>query len=168
MERPGATTFKGSPLTLIGPELRPGDPAPDFEAVDKTLSPVSLGPGGKVRIFSVVPSLDTPVCDMQTKRFNDELANLDNIDVITVSMDLPFAQARWCNAMGVDRVQMVSDHRTGSFGMAYGTLIKEWRMESRALFVVDKDNVIRYAEYVPEVSEHPNYEAALAAAKAAV
>ncbi len=168
MERPGAITFKGSPLTLIGPELRPGDPAPDFEAVDKMLSPVSLGPGGKVRIFSVVPSLDTPVCDMQTKRFNDELAKLDNIDVITVSMDLPFAQVRWCNAMGVDRVQMVSDHRTGSFGMAYGTLIKEWRMESRALFVVDKDNVIRYAEYVPEVSEHPNYEAALAAAKAAV
>ncbi len=168
MERPGATTFKGNPLTLVGPELKAGNTAPDFEAVDKTLSPVTLGPGGKVRIFSVVPSLDTPVCDMQTKRFNDELAKLENIDVVTVSMDLPFAQARWCTAMGVDRVQMVSDHRTGSFGMAFGTLIKEWRMESRALFVVDKDNVIRYAEYVKEVADHPNYDAALEAAKSAV
>jgi thiol peroxidase len=167
MERPGATTFKGNPLTLVGPELKAGDKAPEFEAVDKTLSPVGLGPGGKVRIFSVVPSLDTPVCDMQTKRFNDELAKLDNIDVVTVSMDLPFAQARWCAAMGVDRVQMVSDHRSGSFGMAFGTLIKEWRMESRALFVVDQNNTIRHAEYVKDVADHPDYDAALAAAKSA-
>lgn len=167
MERPGATTLKGNPLTLVGPELKAGDAAPDFETVDKTLSPVKLGPGGTVRIFSVVPSLDTPVCDAQTKRFNDEAAKLDGVEIVTVSMDLPFAQSRWCGAFGVDKVKMLSDHRDGSFGKAYGTLIKELRIESRAIFVVDKDNKIRHAEYVKEVADHPNYETALAAAKAA-
>ena len=167
MERPGATTLKGNPLTLVGPELKPGDTAPDFEAVDKTLSPAKLGTGGTVRIFSVVPSLDTPVCDAQTKRFNDEAANLEGVEFITVSMDLPFAQSRWCGAFGVDKVKMLSDHREGSFGKAYGTLIKELRIESRAIFVVDKHNKIRHAEYVKEVADHPNYDAALAAAKAA-
>src|SRR5688572_8031798 len=167
MERPGATTLKGSPLTLVGPELKAGDKAPDFETVDKSLQPVKLGPGGTVRIFSVVPSLDTPVCDAQTKRFNDEAAKLSGVEILTVSMDLPFAQGRWCNAFGVDRVKMLSDHKTGSFGEAYGTLIKELRIESRAIFVVDKNNVIRHAEYVKEVADHPNYEAALEAAKSA-
>jgi thiol peroxidase len=167
MERPGATTLKGNPLTLIGPELKAGDAAPDFETVDKTLSPVQLGPGGTVRIFSVVPSLDTPVCDAQTKRFNDEAAKLESVEIITVSMDLPFAQSRWCGAFGVDKVKMLSDHRDGSFGKAYGTLIKELRIESRAIFVVDKDNKIRHAEYVKEVADHPNYESALEAAKSA-
>lgn len=167
MERSGATTLKGNPLTLVGPELKPGDAAPDFEVVDKTLSPVKLGKGGTVRIFSVVPSLDTPVCDAQTKRFNDEAAKLEGVEILTVSMDLPFAQARWCGAFGVDKVKMLSDHRDGSFGSAYGTLIKELRIESRAIFVVDKDNKIRHAEYVKEVADHPNYEAALSAAKSA-
>jgi thiol peroxidase len=167
MERPGATTLKGNPLTLVGPELKAGDAAPDFEVVDTTLSPVRLGPGGTVRIFSVVPSLDTPVCDAQTKRFNDEAAKLDGVEILTVSMDLPFAQARWCGAFGVDKVKMLSDHRDGSFGRAYGTLIKELRIESRAIFVVDKDNKIRHAEYVKEVADHPDYEAALAAARSA-
>ena len=167
MERPGATTLKGSPLTLVGPELKAGDKAPDFETVDKSLQPVKLGPGGTVRIFSVVPSLDTPVCDAQTKRFNDEAAKLSGVEILTVSMDLPFAQGRWCNAFGVDRVKMLSDHKGGSFGEAYGTLIKELRIESRAIFVVDKNNVIRHAEYVKEVADHPNYEAALEAAKSA-
>ena len=167
MERSGATTLKGSPLTLVGPELKAGDKAPDFETVDKSLQPVKLGPGGTVRIFSVVPSLDTPVCDAQTKRFNDEAAKLPGVEILTVSMDLPFAQGRWCNAFGVDRVKMLSDHKGGSFGEAYGTLIKELRIESRAIFVVDKNNVIRHAEYVKEVADHPNYEAALEAAKSA-
>jgi thiol peroxidase len=167
MERPGATTLKGNPLTLIGPELKPGDPAPDFECVDNSLQPVTLASTGRsVRIFSVVPSLDTPVCDMQTKRFSDELKKLPGIDVYTISMDLPFAQKRWCNAFGIDNVKMLSDHRTGSFGQAYGTLIKELRIESRAIFVLDKDNIIRHAEYVKEVAEHPDYDAALAAARA--
>lgn len=167
MERPGATTMKGNPLTLLGPELKAGDKAPDFEAVDTSLKPVTLGSSSGVRIFSVVPSLDTPVCDAQTKRFNEEAAKLPNIEIYTVSMDLPFAQKRWCGAFGVDKVKMVSDHKSGSFGESYGTLIKDLRIESRAIFVVDKDNVIRHAEYVKEVADHPNYDAALEAARAA-
>ncbi|MCE5310853.1 MAG: thiol peroxidase [Acidobacteriales bacterium] len=166
MERPGATTLNGKPLTLIGPELKVGDKAPDFEVVDNSLQPVNLAKtAGKVRIFSVVPSLDTPVCDMQTKRFNDEAAKLPALDIYTVSMDLPFAQKRWCGAFGVDNIKMTSDHKSGSFGEAYGTLIKELRIESRAIFVVDKGGVIRYVEYVKEVAEHPHYDDALSVAK---
>lgn len=168
MERAGATTMKGNPLTLIGPELQAGDHAPDFSVVDGTLSAVNLEKTGhNVRIISVVPSLDTPVCDLQTKRFNEEAAQMPGVDIVTVSMDLPFAQKRWCGAFGVDRIKMLSDHRSGSFGEAYGTLIKDLRIESRAIFVLDKENVIRYVEYVKEVADHPNYDAALAAAKAA-
>jgi thiol peroxidase len=166
MERPGATTMKGKPLTLIGPELKPGDPAPEFDVVDKTLQPVTLkSTGPAVRIFSVVPSLDTPVCDAQTKRFNEEAAKLPNIKIYTVSMDLPFAQSRWCGAFGVDNVKMLSDHRSGSFGENYGTLIKDLRIESRAIFVVDENDKLRHVEYVKEVAEHPDYEAALKAAR---
>ena len=166
MERTGATTLKGKPLTLVGPELKAGDAAPDFDVVDGTLSPVHLGDTGKkTRIFSVVPSLDTPVCDMQTKRFNEEAAKLDNVDIYTVSMDLPFAQKRWCGAFGIDRVKMLSDHKEGSFGSHYGTLIKELRIESRAIFVISPENKVKYAEYVKEVGDHPNYDAALAAVK---
>ena len=168
MERPGATTLKGNPMTLIGPELKPGDAAPDFNVVDGSLKPVTLpDTGNKVRIISVVPSLDTPVCDAQTKRFNEEAAGLPGVDIITVSMDLPFAQKRWCGAFGVDKVKMLSDHKDGSFGSHYGTLIKELRIESRAIFVVDKNNQIRHAEYVKEVADFPNYEAALSAARSA-
>jgi thiol peroxidase len=160
--------MKGNPLTLIGPELQVGDHAPDFTVVDGTLSPVNLEKtGSHVRIISVVPSLDTPVCDLQTKRFNEEAAQLPGVDIVTVSMDLPFAQKRWCGAFGVDRIKMLSDHRSGSFGEAYGTLIKDLRIESRAIFVLDQDNIIRHVEYVKEVADHPNYDAALAAAKAA-
>jgi thioredoxin-dependent peroxiredoxin len=153
-------------LTLLGPELKVGDKAPDFEAIDNGLKPVTLETTGNgVRIFSVVPSLDTPVCDAQTKRFNEEAAKLPQLSIYTFSMDLPFAQKRWCGAFGVDNIKMVSDHRTGSFGENYGTMIKELRIDSRAIFVVDKDNIIRHVEYVKEVGEHPNYEAALEAAK---
>ena|SRR5690242_9425705 len=166
MERPGATTLRGSPKTLIGPELKAGDKAPDFHAVDDSLKPIDLGATGEgVRIFSVVPSLDTPVCDAQTKRFNEEAGRLPNVKIYTFSMDLPFAQKRWCGAYGVDHVKMVSDHRDGSFGEAYGALIKELRILSRAIFVVDPQNKIRYVEYVKEVGDHPNYDAALGAAK---
>lgn len=168
MERPGATTLRGDPKTLIGPELKPGDPAPDFNVVDSNLKPVTLAATGhQVRIFSVIPSLDTPVCDAQTKRFNEEAGKLPNVDIFTVSMDLPFAQKRWCGAFGVDKVKMLSDHKDGSFGSQYGTLIKELRIESRAIFVLDKDNKIKHAEYVKEVADFPNYESALAAARAA-
>jgi thiol peroxidase len=169
MERSGATTLKGNPLTLVGPELKAGDQAPDFEVVNSKLQPVKLADtGGGVRIFSVVPSLDTPVCDAQTKRFNEEAATLPNVTIYTVSMDLPFAQGRWCTTFGVDHVQMLSDHRSGSFGERYGTLIKELRIESRAIFVVDQNNKIRHAEYVKEVADHPNYDAALSVARSAM
>ena len=155
-------------MTVLGPELKPGDKAPDFRAVDDTLKPLDLaGTGNGVRIFSVVPSLDTPVCDAQTKRFNEEAGKLPDVKIYTFSMDLPFAQKRWCGAFGVDHVKMASDHRDGSFGQAYGTLIKDLRIMSRAIFVLDKNNVIRYVEYVKEVGDHPNYEAALAAARSA-
>ena len=169
MERPGATTLKGNPLTLIGPELKPGDSAPDFTVVDNGLKPVTLkDTGNHVRIVSVVPSLDTPVCDAQTKRFNEAASKLPGVDILTVSVDLPFAQTRWCGAFGVNNVKMLSDHKDGSFGAAYGTLIKELRIESRAIFVIDQEKRIRYVEYVKEVADFPNYEAALAAARHAL
>ena len=153
---------------MLGPALKPGEKAPDFKAVDDSLKTLDLaGTGSGVRIFSVVPSLDTPVCDAQTKRFNEEAGKLPDVKIYTFSMDLPFAQKRWCGAYGVDHVKMVSDHRDGSFGEAYGTLIKDLRIMSRAIFVLDKNNVIRYVEYVKEVGDHPNYEAALAAARGA-
>jgi thiol peroxidase len=159
------TTFKGMPLELAGPELKVGDPAPDFKAVDKGLAETSLGSTSGVRVFSVVPSLDTPVCDMQTKKFNDEAGKLPGISFYTISVDLPFAQNRWCNSFGVDHVKMISDHKYADFGEKYGTLIKDWRVESRAIFVIGADNVVKYVEYVPEVAEHPNYDAALKVAK---
>ena len=166
MERPGEMTLRGNPFTLIGPELKVGDKAPEFEAIDGSLKPVTLAStGNAVRVFSVVPSLDTPVCDAQTKRFNEEAANMPGVEVYTFSMDLPFAQKRWCGAFGIDKVKMVSDHREGSFGQAFGTLIKELRIHSRAIFVLDKDNTIKHVEYVKEMSEHPNYDNVMSAVK---
>ena len=160
--------MRGNPLTLVGPELKAGDAAPDFNLVDGSLKPVTLkDTGTHVRIISVIPSLDTPVCDAQTKRFNEEAAKLDGVDIISVSMDLPFAQKRWCGAFGVDKVKMLSDHKEASFGSNYGTLIKDLRIESRAIFVIDSQNKIRHAEYVKEVADFPNYEAALSAARSA-
>jgi thiol peroxidase len=161
--------MKGNPMTLVGPELKPGDAAPDFTAVDNGLKPVTLkDTGNRVRIFSVVPSLDTPVCDAQTKRFNEATAKLPDVDIYTISMDLPWAQKRWCGAFAVDNVKMLSDHKDASFGSRYGTLIKELRIESRAIFVVDRENRIRHAEYVKEVADFPNFEAALSAARSAL
>ena len=162
------TTLKGNPFKLAGPELKAGDTAPNFEVVDGTLQNVTLEKTGNgVRIFSVVPSLDTPVCDAQTKRFEEEAGKLSDIRIFTISMDLPFAQKRWCGNFGINRVTMLSDHRTGSFGEHYGTLIPDLRIESRAIFVLDENNKLRHVEYVKEVGDHPNYEAALNAAKSA-
>lgn len=158
--------MRGNPLTLVGPELKEGDKAPEFDLIDSSLKPTRLSDtNGRVRIFSVIPSLDTPVCDAQTKRFNEAAAAMPEVDIYTVSMDLPFAQSRWCGAFAVDRVRMLSDHRDASFGEHYGTLIKELRIESRAIFVVDQQGVVRHAEYVKEVADPPNYDAALAAAR---
>lgn len=167
VERPGAVTFKGQPMTLVGPELKPGDKAPDFTIIDQSLQPVSLKDyAGKVILLSVVPSLDTGICSAQTKRFNEEAAKLpEDVAILTVSMDLPFAQARFCGAENIDRVKVLSDHRDASFAQAYGTLVKELRLECRAIFVIDRDGVIRYVEYVPEIASHPNYDAALEAVR---
>ena len=164
-ERAGLVTMKGNPITLIGPELKVGDKAPDFIAVDNDLSKVSLESfRGKVCIISSVPSLDTPVCDMETRRFNSEASRLGgDVVVLTISMDLPFAQKRWCGAAGVDRVVTLSDHRDGSFGKAYGVLIKDLRLLARAVFVLDKGGTIRYLELVKEIASEPDYEAVLAA-----
>lgn len=167
-ERKGAVTMRGNPLTLVGPKLEPGDDAPDFTALDAKLQEVTLkDTSGKVRIFSVVPSLDTPVCDQQTRRFNQEAANLGDVAIYTVSADLPFAANRWCGAAGVDKVACLSDHRDMSFGSHWGTLVKELRLDARAVFVVDANDKIVHAEYVGEIAEHPDYDAALEAAKKA-
>ena len=167
-ERTGVITFKGNPLTLIGPEVRVGDQAPDFQAVAQDLSVAKLSDSnGKVRIISAVPSLDTPVCDAQTRRFNEEAGKLSGVEVWTLSMDLPFAQKRWCGAAGIDKVKVVSDHRDASFAHAYGTLVKELRLLARAVFVIGKDGAVTHVEYVKEVTSHPNYDAALNAARAA-
>src|SRR5665213_1028638 len=144
MERARATTMGGNPLALVGPELKPGDIAPDFSVISDSLKPVHLSDtAGKTRIFSVLPSLDTPVCDAQTKRFNEEAAKLGNVDFYTVSMDLPFAQKRFCNSFALDKVKMLSDHREASFGTQWGTLIRELRILSRAIFVVGPDNKVK-------------------------
>jgi thioredoxin-dependent peroxiredoxin len=168
MAQERTTKMKGNPQVLVGPELKPGDAAPDFDVTGNDLKSVKLADTGKnVRIFSVVPSLDTPVCDQQTRRFNEEAAKLGSIEIFTVSCDLPFAQKRWCAAAGIDKVKTVSDYRNGSFGEAWGTMLKDLRIESRAIFVVNGANKITYVEYVPEVTEHPNYDAALQAARSA-
>ncbi len=161
------TTLKGKPLDLQGEALKRGDAAPGFCLTANDLSAVTLLNTSGVRVFNVVPSLDTPVCDQQIRRFNEEAANLEGVSVYCVSCDLPFAQKRWCGAAGVDRVTTLSDYKDGNFGEAWGTMIDALRIESRAVFVVDAYNTILHAEYVPEVAEHPNYDAALAAARRA-
>ncbi|GIV04430.1 MAG: putative thiol peroxidase [Fimbriimonadales bacterium] len=167
MERTNAVTFLGNPLTLIGKELKPGDPAPDATVIKQDLTPVNIHDyKGKVILLSVVPSLDTGVCSAQTKKFNEAASQLpDSVKVITVSMDLPFAQKRFCGAENIDKLEVLSDHREGAFGQAYGVLVKELRILSRAVFVVDPQGVIRYVEYVPEITNHPNYDAALQAVR---
>jgi thiol peroxidase len=166
-ERSGIITFKGNPFTLLGPELRVGEKAPDFAVVDNGLAPVSLvNSAGKIRIISSVPSLDTPVCDTETRRFNQEAANLPgDVVVLTISLDLPFAQKRWCGAAGIEKVTTLSDYRERSFGQNYGVLIKELLLLTRAIFVIDAQGVIRYIQIVPEVTSEPDYAAVIAAAK---
>lgn len=166
-ERPGITTIHGNPLTLVGNEVQVGDEAPDFSALDHELNPVGLDAfEGKVLVLSSVPSLDTPVCDTETRRFNEEAARLgDDVAIVTVSMDLPFAQKRWCGAAGIENIVTLSDHRDVSFGTAYGVLIKELRLLARAVFVVDRERTVRYVQLVKEVTEEPHYEAALAAVR---
>ncbi|MCD4718212.1 MAG: thiol peroxidase [Desulfobacterales bacterium] len=164
-ERAGVITMKGNPLTLLGKELKVGDPAPDFEVLDNDLTPVRLSSfKGKVCVISAVPSLDTPVCDMETRRFNEEAGILgSDVRILTISMDLPFAQKRWCGAAGVDKVITLSDHRDASFGTTHGVLIKELRLLGRAVFVLDREGTIRYIQIVKEVTDEPDYDAVLKA-----
>ncbi|MBA7674197.1 Thiol peroxidase [subsurface metagenome] len=166
-ERKGLVTMKGNPLTLVGNEVRVGDVMPDCEVVGKELVPVKLSSfRGKVCIISSFPSLDTSVCDMMARRFNEEAVALgDDVAVLAISMDLPFAQDRWCVAAGVKNVNMFSDHRTASFGLAFGVLIKELRLLARAVFVVDKEGIVRYTQIVGELTDEPDYEAVLEAVK---
>ncbi len=167
MERKGVVTFMGNPLTLEGNAVQPGDKAPPFTALDKEMKPVSLADfAGKVKIVSVTPSLDTPVCNLQATTFNKKAQSLSgDIVIINVSMDLPFAIARFCASEGIDRVTTLSDHKDAAFGNAYGVLVKELRLLARSIFVIDRSDVVRYVEVVPEMTNEPDYGKALAAAE---
>jgi len=166
-ERKGLVTLRGNPMTLVGTEVKVGDAAPDFTVLANDLSPVNFSSfRGKVCIISSVPSLDTPICDSSTRRFNEEATGLGpDVPILTISMDLPFAQSRWCGAAGVKNVQTLSDHRDASFGTAYGLLMKEVRLLARAIVVVDRDGKIQYVELVKEIAREPDFDAALEAVK---
>ena len=167
MERKGIVTVKGNPVTLIGSEIKFGDKAPDFTVVDGDLKEVrSKDFAGKIKVISVSASLDTPVCDMQARRFNQEAATLPaNVLILNITMDLPFAISRFCTTAGIDKVHAYSDHRDASFGNAYGVLIKELRLLARSIFIIDKNDVLRYIEIVPELTNHPDYDKVLGALK---
>ncbi|WJH34524.1 thiol peroxidase [Paenibacillus sp. CC-CFT747] len=160
-------TLKGNPITLVGNQVKVGDQAPDFTVNKNLMETASLKDfEGKVKLISVVPSLDTGVCDAQTRRFNEEASKLgDKVVVLTISNDLPMAQARWCGAAGVDRVITLSDYKNLSFGQAYGVVIEELRLLMRSIFVIDENNKVQYVEYLSEMTDHPNYEAAIEAVK---
>ena len=169
-KRTGVVTFAGNPIALLGKEVKVGDKAPAFTLLDNGLGEKTLADyAGKVKVISVVPSLDTGVCDAQTRWFNQNVSKLgENVVVLTVSVDLPFAQKRWCGAVGIDKVETLSDHRDLSFGENYGFILEGLRLLSRGIVVIDKDDVIRYVEYVPEVTSAVNFDAAEAATKALV
>ena len=164
-----SVTFKGNPVNLVGTEVKVGQTAPDFKAQKTDMSDYTLGSSSeKTRIILSVPSLDTPVCDSETRQFNREAAKIPNVEIICISMDLPFAQKRWCEAANVNKVVTVSDHREGSFARNYGVMISGGpldRLTARAVFVVGPDNKVKYAEYVKDIAEQPNYEAVIAAVK---
>lgn len=165
-KRTGIVTMHGNPMTLVGKEIKVGDKAPDFTVAKNDLSPYSLSDAGnKVKIISVVPSLDTGVCELQTIRFNQEAASLDDVLILTISVDLPFAQSRFCGAHNIDEVITLSDYKDLSFGEAYGFVLEELRLLSRGIVILDKDNTVKYVEYVKEVTDHPNYDKAIEEAK---
>lgn len=162
--------FKGNPLNLLGTHIQEGAQAPNFTGLSSALAPVSLSDhAGKVVVLATVPSLDTPVCDLEIRRFNDEATKLgSDVQIVTASMDLPFALGRWCGAAGVERVQTLSDHKDADIGQKYGVLIQELRLLARAVFVIDKAGIVRHAQIVPEMTEEPDYDAVLAAVKSLV
>lgn len=167
MERKDAVTLKGNPVTLVGEEAKVGQKAPNFKVVDQNMAEKTLDDfKGKIKLIASVPSLDTPVCDTEIKRFNDEASKLSKeLAIIFISMDLPFAQKRFCQEFDINKVKTLSDHRDASFGVSFGVLIKELRLLARAIFILDKTDTIRYVEYVKEVGMPPDYNAALAALK---
>ena len=169
-ERSNVVKMKGNPVTLMGHEVKIGEKAPDFTVLAGIGAPVRLGDmKGKVKVFNVVVSVDTPVCDVQTKRFNQEAAKLGgDVEIVTISMDLPFALKRYCAAEGIDKVKTLSDYQNASFGEAYGTLIKENRLLARSIFVVDKNDTVRHVEYVGEITQEPDYDSALKAVNASL
>lgn len=165
-KRKNVVTMGGNPVTLLGPEIKVGMKAPDFTVVDHNMQEVSMKEGsGKVRIFSIVPSIDTEICSLQTRRFNQEAVTLPDVEIWTISVDLPFAQDRYCAAEGIDQVKLFSDHKYLSFGQNYGFVMEELRLLARGIVVVDKDDTVTYVEYVPEATNHVNYEKALEAVK---
>jgi len=170
MERKNVVTLRKNPVTLIGDEVKVGQKAGEFKALDESLKERFLGEfKGKIKLIAAVPSLDTPVCDSEIKRFNDEMAKVSkDIVVIFISMDLPFAQKRFCQEFEINKIKVFSDHRDADFGLKYGVLIKELRLLARAIFVLDKEDIVRYVEYVKEISTPPDYEAALKAVKSLV
>ena len=167
MKRKNAVTLEGNPVTLLGEEVKVGQKAPDFKVLDSELKEVNLSAfKGKIKVIASVPSLDTPICDLQIKRFNDEAAGLSrDVAIIFISMDLPFAQKRFCQAYNIKKVKTFSDHKDSVFGLNYGVLIKELRLLSRAIFIIDKEDKVQYVEYVKEVGSHPDYDGALNALK---
>jgi len=158
-------TFGGAPLTVNGNQLQVGDKAPEFSVVTKDLTPWNLSDSNNIKIISVIPSLDTGVCQLQTKRFNKEIEQMNGVDIITISMDLPFAQGRWCAAEGIEKLIIVSDYQNRDFASKYSLLIEELKLLSRAVFVLDKDNIIKYVEYLKEITDEPNYENAIKVVK---
>jgi len=169
-ERTGVTLFQGKPVTLLGPELKAGDKAPGFQVVDGDLTPVSLADfAGKIKLICAVPSLDTPVCAAEARRFNEEAAKLpDSIAVLVISLDLPFAQKNWCAAAGIDRIKVLSDYQERSFGQAYGVLIKELKLLSRSIFIIDAEDKLSYVKHVAEITEEPDYAGVLALLKSEI
>lgn len=163
-KRTGVINFAGHPMTLLGPEIKVGAVAPDFTVLTTDLAPFSLKDTSGVRVISVIPSVDTSVCDVQTRRFNEEAAKLD-VTILSISVDLPFALKKYCAAHGIEKVKTLSDHKDLNFGLTYGFVIEELRLLTRGVIVIDGDNVVRHVEYVPSVGEHPNYDAVLAALK---
>lgn len=159
-ERVGSVTMRGNPLTLVGNEVKVGEAAPDFMALDNNLTPIKLSAyRPKICILSSVPSLDTPVCDIETRKFNEEASRLgERVQILTISMDLPFAQKRWCGSAGANKIQTLSDHKEAQFGMAYGVLIKELRLLARAVFLVDEKGILQYTQLVKEITNEPNYD----------
>lgn len=158
-------TFQGAPLTLEGTQVKVGDIAPDFTVVGNDLNPIKFSDIKGKKILVAVPSIDTPVCDMEVRRFNQEASKLNNVKVYTISMDLPFAQARWCGNSGIENVVTASDYKDREFSKAYGLYIKELGLVSRAVIVVDENNKVTYVEYLEEITNEPNYEKALEAVK---